>query len=582
MLENEAKGWHGSYSVIGRNIVERFILLLRKDEILSGNLKKVVVKDFFATEKKEHSQESRKKRSKKIKEIDIFSDNYDKLKKEKLKIKEEEKKLNQTDSCTPLQNIKVKERYKYHKSRHEDINSKLIKNKQKNIKTLASYNPKMEFIWKKSKTGPQWKLLKGRDWITNSEINLIGDKKSNSKKKGNRKEGLHHSQIEVFPDLKKLDSMDKQTKRGYLPIYYDLRIRTDKAFIPKKEIKIKNIQKNNISSEKKNNESQNKNKEKIYQKKEQISITPKRPKYIPLQTSENISKMHLTTIINKFKLKKKKKNVNVENHSRNKNNLLNSNKNNIKALNLKKKVEKKNINFSPIKIDKNIFNHTIDFSKILPRDTSSFLNQNKDQSMHPFSNPSYKLIEPRSLTMVSYAKKIKSRSTPKKFIGIDPHLFYDSDKVINKINNHKEVNAPNFNIMAGRNSDSGPLPSFMVKMCDRKSLDTMTDKGLKMNNYANIDFHNNYSAFHPKKSFNKLVNYTIFKNDKETVQEELKKINAEIFGDKKIVKLIEKYSADESKNKEYAGSTIDGFTFKTIRRSELNIKENKKPLAYRF
>ena len=110
----------------------------------------------------------------------------------------------------------------------------------------------------------------------------------------------------------------------------------------------------------------------------------------------------------------------------------------------------------------------------------------------------------------------------------------------------------------------------------------MTDKGLKMNNYANIDFHNNYSAFHPKKSFNKLVNYTIFKNDKETVQEELKKINAEIFGDKKIVKLIEKYSADESKNKEYAGSTIDGFTFKTIRRSELNIKENKKPLAYRF
>ena len=27
MLENEAKGWHGNYSVIGRNIVERFQLM---------------------------------------------------------------------------------------------------------------------------------------------------------------------------------------------------------------------------------------------------------------------------------------------------------------------------------------------------------------------------------------------------------------------------------------------------------------------------------------------------------------------------------------------------------------------------
>ena len=39
MLENEAKGWYGNYSKIGRNIVERFQLLLRKDEIISGKEK---------------------------------------------------------------------------------------------------------------------------------------------------------------------------------------------------------------------------------------------------------------------------------------------------------------------------------------------------------------------------------------------------------------------------------------------------------------------------------------------------------------------------------------------------------------
>ena len=581
MLENEAKGWHGSYSVIGRNIVERFILLLRKDEILSGNLKKVAVRDFFETEKKEQDEDSQHKKRKISKDIDIFSENYDKLKKEKLKIKEEEKKINQADICATVAKNEIKERYKYHQSRHEDINKLIIK-KKKNERELVSYNPKMEFIWKKAKTGPQWKLLKGRDWITNNENYLIKGKKTKEKRKGKGKSEFHNSQIEISLDSKKYDSMNRQTKRGNLPTFYDFRLRTDKAFVPINKIKLKKMKKSNLSSEKNNDDNQYKS---ISQKKEQILKTPKKDKYIQKQFSENISKDHLRTYsnnFNKLKLNQTKKVVNEGSHSRNINSVINSTKNDMKVLNLKKKIENKNLTLSPIKIDKNIFNHTIDFSKVLPRDTSFFLSHNKNQTIHPIFNPSYKLIEPRSLTMVSYSKKIKARSTPKKFMGVDPNLYYDANKVINKINNHKEVNAPNFNIMAGRNWDSGPLPAFMVKKSDRISLETMTDKGLKMNNYANIDFHNNYSSFHPKKSFNKLVNYTIFKNDKEIVQEELKKINADIFGDKKIVKLIEKYTEEENKNKEYIGSNIDNFTFKTIRRRELNVKENKKPLKYLF
>ena len=136
--------------------------------------------------------------------------------------------------------------------------------------------------------------------------------------------------------------------------------------------------------------------------------------------------------------------------------------------------------------------------------------------------------------------------------------------------------------MAGRNLDNGPLPAFMVNLYDRKSLETITDKGLKMNNYANIDFQKNYSTFNPKKSFNKLINYTVLKNDKEIVDEQLKKINKEIFGDNKLKKLIEKYSDDENKNKDYNSARIDGITLKSIKNIEIHNKIKHKPLDYQF
>ena len=482
------------------------------------------------------------------------------------------KKINQADLCASSPNEELKEKYKYHQFHHENIYNKIKKNK-KNIKPLASYYPKMDFIWKKVQTGPRWKLLKGREKLIINKIEL------NKKVKGNSHSGQKRI---ISNNLKILDSMDKQTKRGHLPVYYDLRIRTDKAFIEKNKIKNKNntkfISNTNIVDDSNNN---NKNALSLKLLKDNYSITPKKTtQYI--NTSENVSKDYLNTYTNKFTINNNnKKLLNTDTFSRNKNKLYNNN-NNIKVLNLKKKSDNKNLYFSPIKINKDILNHTIDFSKILPRNPDIFLTQNKPQSLHPIVNPSYKLIEPRSLTMVSYSKKIKGKSTPKKFIGVDPHIFYDADKVINKINNHKEVNAPNFNIMAGRNWDSGPLPAFMVKLCDRKSLETITDKGLKMNNYANLDFQNNYSTFHPKKSFNTIINYTLFKNDNEKVEEELKKINEEIYGDKKIRKAIEKYYDNENKNKDTYETKIDKITLKTIKKSDIEQGKRKKVFSLEF
>jgi uncharacterized protein YeeX (DUF496 family) len=229
--------------------------------------------------------------------------------------------------------------------------------------------------------------------------------------------------------------------------------------------------------------------------------------------------------------------------------------------------------------NKNSINHTIDFSKTLPRDIDFYLNK-KGQVNHPISNPSYKLIEPRCITMVSYAKKIKGKGTPKKFVGVNPHIFFDPDKVINKVNNHKEAIAPNFNIMTGRNFDSGPLPSFMVGLFDRKSVETMTYKGLKMNNYANVDFQNNYSTFHPKKSFNRVLNYTLLNNDKESIDDEIKQINKEIYGNIKFEKLIKGNSSDNI-NKDYKENQFGAMTPKSIKKSKDNSVRNT-PLAFRF
>ena len=576
MLENEAKGWHGSYSVIGRSIVERFQMLLKKDEILSGKLKKVTIRDFFTDD--ENKNTIKTKKNKKVKDIDIFSESFDKKKKEKTRIKIEEKKMKQADLCASIPKYDLKEKYKYHQTHHEDFNKKLMK--QKEIKTLSSYNPKMDFIWKKIITGPHWKFLKGRK--IRFKYNEENIKLSKSIKEKGVKNNLNNKGL-MPNNIRKLDSMDKQTRRGYLPTSYDLRIRTDKAFIPKIKInqrKNKSNNTNNNSEENNdNNDKKNKNSNSSIILKEKISITPNKSKYIHTFENNN-TPGYLNTYTNNFNFTQSKKLLNTDNFSRNINS--NLNKINKKVLNLKKKLENKNLNFSPIKADKNILNHTIDFSKSLSRPTNVFLTQKQIQITHPFFNPSYKLIEPRSLTMVSYSKKTKGKTTPLKFEGIDPHYFFDADKVINKINNHKEVNAPNFNIMAGRYLDNGPLPSFMVKLCDRKSLEIITDKGLKMNNYANIDFQNNFSTFHPKKTFNKIINYTLFKKQKEEVEEELKKINKEIYGDNKLKKMIEKYGENDSKTKDYNDNNFDFITLKTFKRNKINSETRNKPLAYRF
>ena len=554
MFENNAKGWYGSYSVIGRNLVQRFALILKKDEILSGNIKKNFYGDYFTTIEDTNIQEE--ENSKNNKSIDIFSDEYDKMKEEQIKIQNEVNMVKNANLCAPLC-LAEKERYKFHQHHHKEVDRNLRK---KNI-NFISYHPKMDFIWKKIITGPKWKFLKGRDLINID--NNSSKKNNNNNNKGKNKQKRNSVTFLTDYTFKSIP-MNKQTKRGILPVNYDSRIRTDVPFLQKNFMLEKNSK---LSKSKNNTRSKSKNKT-------HYIASNTLNKLEVLKTSSNNNRKNIKTYYNTFR--KPVKLLDIDK----KFNLFvkKSSQNNI----FKKTCHSSTKDMLVKKLDKDTFNRTIDFSKILPRNNNVFVLKKVDDTVPPFSNPSYKLTEPRCISMVSYSKNVRDEIIPKKFEGIDPQLFLEPSKYIDFVNNHKKVSVPNFDIMSGRNQNKGPLPAYMINLWDRRAIETMTDKGLKMNNYANSTYHTgNFSIFTPKKSFNKMINLTIMKNDNDKIEEELKNINEEVFGNKKLKKLIQTYAKD---GKDYSKEQIkfDVISLKSFQKERKKHKKINYPLDYQF
>ena len=48
MFESDTKGWHGSYSLMGKISAESFPMVLAKDKILKGLYKPKKIKDYFS------------------------------------------------------------------------------------------------------------------------------------------------------------------------------------------------------------------------------------------------------------------------------------------------------------------------------------------------------------------------------------------------------------------------------------------------------------------------------------------------------------------------------------------------------
>ena len=483
MFENQAKGWHGSYSTVGRNSAEKYPMVLIKDKILKDKCEKKIIKDYFNTDDDVENNKIIIDDGE-----DIFSPTTSRRNRHRKKI---------TEICDHQAKEKIPDEYKYHQLHHKELYEyNLLLKKEKNYGTNSNmYAPKKDITWRRTITGPHWITLTGR------ENNSLFKKPDNT-------DSNFYIDHNTFKGENKTFQMEKQTKRGQLPTSYDLRIRIDEPF---------NYSNNNFKK------SDHKYKSKL----------------LDLEAGESL------------KLEKSKMNQNQ-----------------------KKKDNNKKIN------------HSLSFAKNLSREQYYFLHRDR-RGVRPFFNPNYSLIEPKSLSMVKYNNKLKGKSFSKRMKGIDSNLFFEPDKVINKINNNKIINIPQLKTMVGRLDDNAKdgvqLPGHMMKIFNRNSLEILTEKGLKMNYFLDAGLGNDYSSFCNKKSFNAIINHNLLKNDKGINNSKLSKITKKLNTKERINKLMEFYCTNlDNQNLVQNYRKFDGITFKNIKNTEQLSEKEKKLFSLKF
>ena len=551
MLENDTKGWHGSFSAAGRNSAEKYHMIVHKDSIIAGKGRKKKVFGFFQDDDENGSNQNDLNDD----HVDIFNLPFNTAEE-----KEKERKLKKQKKILckgQYSKENVNERFKYHQHHHKDNSDYIEKLKgQKGFQpSCTRYNPKMDFIWNKTLTGPSWKLVKGRE--------------ENVKLPDNTNEFyLTHSELKPLGKI--FINMDKQTERGDFSSLKDVRMRSDKPFkteANKKINKNKSVSYSNNNSGNaigytytfsKNNMTSSKNSERGNNDQELFTN----------QGTNGISTYENTYPVN------------------------GTNYNNISVNQIKGaksfQTSRKNLNKIYYNTTGSIYptvNHgnstnkikAPDFSKTISREQLNFISRDKSP-ISPFITPNFSAVQPRNLTMVSYTNSLKKTKKPISMPTLNANFTYNPDKVLNKINNHKEPKAPNFASMVSRPNENTPLPSYMIKKFDRSSIYTTTDKTLELNNFANGKFLTEYSSFYPKKSFNKAINLNLLNNEK-FVESNLDLVGA--IG--KTNKIMEFYSKNlDDITNDGVGSKFDSVTFKTVPKISVMSEKEKEIFKVNF
>ena len=214
MFENEAKGWHGSYSSLGRISAEKFPMILIKDQILEGRNKKKKIKDFFSPEEDLINNKII---------IDEGEDIFNILHKSKIKLYKRKKEI-----CKGNTKKNVPEEYKYHNLHHKDLLNFNRRLKYQSNLSSTIYDPKKDFVWSKTLSGPQWDSICGRNRESDCKPKIEAINLKNNKK---YLKNIFKNYTNSFYSLIRGVPMEKMTQRGIIPVYYDLRIRNDKPFI---------------------------------------------------------------------------------------------------------------------------------------------------------------------------------------------------------------------------------------------------------------------------------------------------------------------------------------------------------------
>ena len=560
MIENEAKGWYGCYSKIGKQSAEQYFVVTHKDEIFNREFKTVKTKDLFTPDGVDP-----------VKYIDnnleVFKI-YNSVEKIQNGLIKRKKAISMNlGQKNKNKNNKLKYHYLHCSCASKNKTQKIIK-EEESIPSCTRYNPKHDLLHPKLITGPKWKDRIGRVELKKREIysyiynenskknndnNNKNDNNENENNKKSKNKTKHNKIYNTFLEnsvSKCLVDMNKNTQRGNNIFANDLRIRTDRPFHKKN----KKLQHRNITNSVLSNLNNINN---ILDSKNNDTETFSSPK----KTITKNSKMR--TLFNNIQknslLKKYLKKTNISsfyynnNHKSNQHFNTDINENSERPISLSKKSNLK----GP------------DFSKVISREYFEKIDEKKIPIV-PFVLPNYSLVRERPLTMAKYEQPHKSKNRNKKvFLGIDLEVFYSPSKQINNYNNHKNVNPPNFKIMTSRKYKKGsPLPSFMQDIHDRFSLNNINNKSLDLNYFSDGKFLPAPNTFFPKKSFNKVINlnYAQSKKFKE------KDVDEDIEIKKKFLKTQINFTHKQLEKivKEGGLSKFDNITFRSFNRRKFS------------
>ena len=666
MLENEEKGSYGAYSSAGKNSVELFTNVRKKDSILfpQNTMKnKLSIISFLKrngyhniygddTELKHHLMDEldESQLEEVEEEIDIFKVQVKKNLNKNSVVKKVKKIIGNEPNYFHRLN---KELYKFHDLRRQ----KGIIVKPDTSPTCTKYVPSKKLVWKKVINWPKWETMKGRKQLFEGK---------------DGKFYINHGDIltQVNPCF---IEMEKQTMRGNcVPSTHYLRVITTKPFkqhhknrIKKKNLKIEIEDKFFTFGKKEENEKvyndryenkENINQKSSHKKREYSAMTSstrpqtgrptsfKRFGNSPMKSTQigSLSKdkkiQVVTNTTNKSHISSKSVSNKEEKESISDNSSeLNDSYHkfeNIYKRQLKKKTKNKNnkkvalsepkeqnlytfnnknlriktteTNSSISKSQKNpkvnnfltrpnsmyqtrYMNHkknikAPDFNKIISREYYFNL-ADKGATLIPFSLPNFKQVRERPISMVNYQIPKHKKRKVNYLQGIEPSMYNDHYKYIEFINNHTRCVPPNLDKMLARPKEDGsPLPVYMKGCISREACNIMTERSLKMNNFAEGKFRSNYTSFWPKTSFNKIINLNILNSET---------FLSNLVGGGKNLKLIEnnmqkslKYYHRNFKElmKEGMLTKFDNITFKTIRpNNKIESKELEKFLKnYEF
>jgi len=228
MLENEDKGSYGAYSAVGKNSIEIFANIRRKDKILNPqnyNKNKISIIDFLKrngyhnihgddqklkTNRNEDLDESQLEEVEE--EIDIFKMEATRKLNKKPTQRKKKKKIDENEPN--YFHRTDKEFYKFH-DLHRQKGTPI---RPDTTPTCTKYLPSKNLVWRKTINWPSWDKMKGRKPFISGE--------------SNSKFYINHADIlsEVGPCL---INMNKQTMRGEkVPESHNLRIITTRPFTP--------------------------------------------------------------------------------------------------------------------------------------------------------------------------------------------------------------------------------------------------------------------------------------------------------------------------------------------------------------